>query len=50
MERNWDNTTFTDRIRISPKQKHRIIMSKGKLSQAGKLDEIIDFYFDHKNK
>jgi len=45
MERNkWEDTNFTEKIRISKSDLEYIRKSKGKKSLAGKLKEIINAY------
>jgi hypothetical protein len=43
-EKNWQNSEFSDLIRIKKEKRDYIKTIKGKKSQAGKLDEIIIFY------
>jgi hypothetical protein len=45
MERNkWEDTNFTEKIRITKSDLEYIRKSKGKKSLAGKLKEIISAY------
>ena len=45
---NWDKSEYTTSIGIKPKQKDKIDEIRGKKSKAGKLDEVIDYYFENK--
>ena len=45
-EKNWQNSEFSDLIRIKKEKRDYIKTIKGKKSQAGKLDEIIIFSGD----
>lgn len=43
----WENTKFTERVRIRKNQLDYIDKIRGNYTKAGKLDEIINFYKKH---
>lgn len=46
-KRDWGESEYTNHIRVK-KSKHELIKSKrGKKTIAGKLDEIIDYWYEN---
>jgi DNA-binding Xre family transcriptional regulator len=43
---DWKTSEYTKTIGIKPKNLEKINSIRGKKSRAGKLDEIINYYFE----